>query len=68
MLLWLWPRPVATALLGPLAQEPPYAKSAALKQNKTKQKNPTFGMIDTEHLLNTGQNPPKVQETLHITR
>ena len=28
-LLWLWHRPVATALIGPLAWEPPYAAGAA---------------------------------------
>ena len=50
-LLWLWHRPVATALIGPLAWEPPYAAGAAQeiattttktkrpkKKNKTKQK------------------------------
>ena len=36
-LLWLWCRPAATALIGPLAWEPPYAMSAALKKDKTKQ-------------------------------
>ena len=30
-LLWLWCRPVATALTGPLAWEPPNATGAALK-------------------------------------
>ena len=34
-LLWLWCRPVATALIRPLAWEPSYAKGVALKrQNK----------------------------------
>ena len=33
-LLWLWNRPVATALTQPLAWEPPYAAHAALKTNK----------------------------------
>ena len=28
-LLWLWHRPVATALIRPLAWEPPYATGAA---------------------------------------
>ena len=28
-LLWLWRRPVATAPIGPLAWEPPYAAGAA---------------------------------------
>ena len=38
-LLWLWHRPVATDLIGPLAWEPPYASGAALKRKKKKQKN-----------------------------
>ena len=41
MWLWLWHRPVATALIGPLAWESPYATGVALKKyakaNKTKQ-------------------------------
>jgi len=38
VLLWLWHRPVATALLQPLAWAPPYAAGAALKrQTKTNQ-------------------------------
>ena len=40
-LLWLWHRPGATALIGPLAWEPPYAMSAALKRQKTKKKKNT---------------------------
>ena len=32
MLLWLWRRPVATALIGPLAWEPPHAVGVALKR------------------------------------
>ena len=42
MLLWLWRRPVATALIGPLAREPPHAAGAAqemAKRQKTKTKN-----------------------------
>ena len=31
VLLWLWYRPVARALIGPLAWEPPYATGAAIK-------------------------------------
>ena len=39
-LLWLWRRPVATALIRPLAWEPPYATGAAQKNGKkTKQTN-----------------------------
>ena len=34
--LWLWHRPVTTALIQPLAWEPPYAEGAALKKKKIK--------------------------------
>ena len=37
-LLWLWCRPVPTALIRPLAWEPPYASGTALKSKKTKTK------------------------------
>ena len=33
-LLWLWYRLAATALIGPLAWEPPYAMGVALKRQK----------------------------------
>ena len=33
-LLWLWFRPVATALIRPLAWEPPYGTGAAQKAKK----------------------------------
>ena len=35
-LLWLWCRPVATALIRLLAWEPPYAVGTALKRQKKK--------------------------------
>ena len=38
-LLWLWHRLVATAPFRPLAWEPPYATSAALKNKNKKQTN-----------------------------
>ena len=38
MLLWLWGRLTATTLIPPLAWEPPYAVSMALKKNKNKAK------------------------------
>ena len=41
MLLWLWCRPVATVLIGPLAWEPPYAMGTSLKRQKTKKKKET---------------------------
>ena len=37
-LLWLWRRPVATALSRPLAWKPTYAVGAALKMTKDKKK------------------------------
>ena len=37
-LLWLWCRLAGTALLRPLAWEPPYATGAALKRQKAKNK------------------------------
>ena len=38
MLLWLWHRLAAVALIGPLAWEPPYAVGTALKKKKRKEK------------------------------
>ena len=35
-LLWLWHRPAATALIRPLAWEPPYAMGVVLKKKKKK--------------------------------
>ena len=35
-MLWLWRRPAATALMGSLAWEPPYAVAEALKDKKKK--------------------------------
>ena len=37
-LLWLWRRPMATALIGPLLWEPPYAAGAALEKEKRQKK------------------------------
>ena len=44
VLLWLWRRPVATALIRVPAWEPPYAEGAALKRQKDK-KNRLFYTI-----------------------
>ena len=38
VLLWLWCRLAAVALIRPLAWEPPYAVGAALKRQKGKKK------------------------------
>ena len=37
-MLWLWCRPAATALIRPLAWEPPYAAGAAVEKTKKKKK------------------------------
>ena len=37
-LLWLWHRPVATALIRPLTWEPPYATGAAIKKERKKER------------------------------
>ena len=39
VLLWLWRKLAATAPTRPLAWEPSYAVGAALKRQKTKEKN-----------------------------
>ena len=38
VLLWLWCRPAATAPIGPLTWEPPYAEGEALKGQKDQKK------------------------------
>ena len=58
VLLWLWHRPTATALIRPLAWEPPYAVGAALKRKK-KTMNDTW-KVHIPHILwecTTGDAP-----------
>ena len=43
VLLWLWRRPAAVAVIGPLAWEPPYALGVALKSGKKKKKSKRSG-------------------------
>ena len=43
-LLWLWHRPAATALIRPLAWEPPYAAGAALEKTKKKKQCMSVGV------------------------
>ena len=47
-LLWLWCRPAATGLIGPLAWEPPYALGMALKRQKTNKKKNTQKMYASQ--------------------
>ena len=65
VLLWLWCRPAATALIGPLAWEPPYVAGAALK--KTKNKTSCQADLKTAHLQGFSASrvlPPNKQRTL----
>ena len=55
MLLWLWHRPAATALIGPLGWEPPYAAGEALKRQKTKQ-NKTKKQKKKKERISTAQS------------
>ena len=47
VLLWLWDRLAATALIGPLAWGPPYAVGAAPKRRRKKKKTffPTLAQL-----------------------
>ena len=58
-LLWLWCRPAATALIQPLAWEPPYAVGAALekakRQKTTTKKQCSDTAEDQRHKLRTKQ-------------
>ena len=56
MLLWLWCRPAAAALIQPLAQELLYAKGATLK--KKKKENP-LSKSDKEQTLETITEMPR---------
>ena len=47
-LLWLWRRPVATAPIGPLAWEPPYAEGAAQRNSKKKTKKKMLRFINAK--------------------
>ena len=44
VLLWLWFRQAATALIGPLVWELPYATGEALKNQKKKKKKKSWGL------------------------
>ena len=57
-LLWLWCRQVATAPIGPLAWESPYAAGAAqqIAENKTKQKDSLRVPVVAQWLANPTRN------------
>ena len=66
VLLWLWRRPVATALIRPLAWEPPFATGAAPKKTKKEEKKTTKNTSSKPglHLPPQGQaSPGRVRAT-----
>ena len=56
MWLRLWCRSAAAALIGPLAWEPPYAESKALKKKKKKKKK-RYTRIQMHHTNNVPPDP-----------
>ena len=59
----LWCRPAATALIRPLAWEPPYALDAALKRTKEKKKKkPTMGHNKIYKLSHNKENHKKMKK------
>ena len=72
VLLWLWCRPAAVALVGPLAWERPYAMGAALKKKKKKkekkytiEKKITVHIFDEYRCKNSQQNHSQLNPTTH---
>ena len=65
VLLWLWRRPATTALIGPLAWEPPYAVGVALKRQKAKKPN-SLRRQDEEESGNPKRNDLKHQKYLTL--
>ena len=56
-LLWLWHRPAATAPIGALAWEPPYAAGAALQKDKKKK------ILPSDNTLPSGE--VKIKKNTH---
>ena len=55
-LAWLWHRLVATAPIGPLAWELPYAAGVALKRQKKKKKKKDIGDFRGPHIAKDSGN------------
>ena len=62
-LLWLWCKP--TALIGPLAWEPPYAMGAALKRQKDKEKGKKKSKTEMEE---SGSLTSDTTTKLHLSK
>ena len=68
-LLWLWGRLAATAPIGPLAWEPLYIETAALKDKKTKKKECRFTLMDSINLSQRKNTPEiSVQRARQMTQ
>ena len=55
VLLWLWCRPAATALIRPLAWEPPYATGEAQENGKKTKKKEFLVILFTVNFIEIGQ-------------
>ena len=69
-LLWLWCKSAATAPIGPLAWEPPYAMGVALKNKQTnKQKTHllTFSLLSSNIISRLGHNSLDTLNLLHFS-
>ena len=70
-LLWLWHRLAATAPIGPLAWEPPYAAGTGLKRQKKKKKKKkkhrelAFSLSTTRKDKGRGWPPTSQEESPH---
>ena len=70
-LLWLWHRPAAVALIGPLAWEPPYAAGTAPPKKKKERKEYNYQYIFKRSNMQIVGNPKeevKINEieSIHI--
>ena len=68
-LLWLWRRPAATAPIGPLGWEPPYAEGAALEKKTKKKKRKSSWYQHCLHALGINkQNPGCICKEITISK
>ena len=67
-LLWLWRRPAATALIRPLAWEPPHAAGVALEKAKRQKNKKTKNKTKTNKKLQPLGVPAMAQWLTNPTR
>ena len=60
--LWLWHRPLATALIRPLAWEPPYAAGAAQEIEKKKKRKKKRKQTNKKTHYRMGENNVKMMQ------